>query len=252
VAVDDRTNSLIVLGKPDALPTIEALLAKLDQTASKEAEPQPQNVSPDANHSLFLRLFWLAEGLPGNEGSDPADVLPASVLRATKKLGLSKPRLVSQTVTSLAIQGINSSEFTTIVPAQLKKHNAELNYDGQLGLISGQRAQITMDINVGGLGPSCMLKGSLVMPLGHYMVLGTANSMLPETAAHGNAGGQMRGGGGMPRGAAPGAYGGEFAGPEGMMGGEMGMGTAEAPQFSTLQFAFVVQVIEGESFAPEE
>jgi hypothetical protein len=109
-----------------------------------------------------------------------------------------------------------------------------------------------MQVEVHGSNVSGNISGSLAMPLGHYMVLGTANSLMPQTAAFGGAGREMRAGGAMPAGAPPSEFGGRFAGPEGMVGGEMGMGAAEAPQFSTLRFAFVVQVIQGESFAPEE
>ncbi len=76
------------------------------------------------------------------------------------------------------------------------------------------------------------------------MVLGTANSVIPE---HDAAGG---GGSGVPMGR---------GGTEMGRGGEMGMkaagnSTRRAPaKYNTSRFAFVVQVaIEGESFAPEE
>ena len=123
----------------------------------------------------------------------------------------------------------------------------------------------------------CDLSGSLITPLGHYMVLGTANSIAGQPTAS------------MGMGEMPGGYGGEFGrgyggeggaggrggeggaggrggfGGEGGRGGEMARGDmameedasaaapadGEGPKYKTSRFAFVVQVIDGESYAPE-
>jgi hypothetical protein len=250
VAIDDRTNSVVVFGKEDALPAIEALLVKLDEEKPKDGDTKQSQHAAKPLQSLLLRIFWLADGLPEDDGSDPADVLPASVLRAAKKLGLAQPRLVTQTVNSLAVRGSDAQEFSAAVPALLNKQPVELSYTGKMTMTTTDFAEVGMQANVSGPAVSCVLKGSLAMPVGHYMVLGTANSVVPNAAAA--FGGQARadvggpGYGAMPEG--------EFADPAAAAGVEMGMAgqPAAAPGFNTLRFAFVVQVIGGQSYAPED
>jgi hypothetical protein len=248
VAVDDRTNSLILLTKPDSLKVMEALLQNLDQEARDDREKkQPQPSKAAAKQSLLLRLFWLADGLPEDEGTDPADVLPSSVLNATKKLGLANPRLVAQAVSSLAVSGNEAANYSADVPAQLIKRNVLLNYDGKVTLDAGSQAAVAMQVNVSGEAGNSNLQGSLAMPLGHYMVLGTANTLIPETVAR------------RPRPVGGRMLGGEF-GPEGGRGpgdlvpadGEMGGQARPEMKFDASRFAFVVQVIAAESFPPEE
>jgi hypothetical protein len=261
VAIDDRTNSVVVFGKEDTLPAIEALLMKLDVGKAEGEDSKASRQPAKPLQSLLLRIFWLADGLPADEGSDPAEVLPASVLRAAKKLGLAKPRLVTQSVNSLAVRGSDAQEFSASVPALLVKQPVELFYSGKLMMPTTDYPELSMQANVSGT-LSCVLKGSLAMPLGHYMVLGTANSVMPKAAA--DLGGQAMGEGfDGPAGAYPtGGQGVEFATVPGgeaadpAMEGGMAMGRpsqpAKARGFDTLRFAFVVQVIGGQSYAPDD
>jgi hypothetical protein len=251
VAIDDRTNSLIVFGKPDSLPVIEALLTRLDQQEQpKGGDRQKAPTATESNVSLLLRLFWLADG---KEGSDPADVLPASVLRATKKLGLKEPRLVAQTVNSLAVGNREAVDFATSVPAVLAMQMVGLECSGEVKMDRDQRADVKMQVQVAGPGIQCQLKGSLATPLGHYMVLGTANSIigLNQPAVPGADPMAMNAEFGGPA-AGFGPDGGAL-GPEGGVPGEGGFPAGQGPPaLKTSRFAFVVQVIEGESFPAEE
>jgi hypothetical protein len=255
VAVDDRTNSLIALGKQDSLKAIEALLMRLDQSEVADDGSKQSQPGQPTNRSLLLRLFWLADGLPDGEGSDPSEVLPASVMRATKKLGLQTPRLVAQTVNSLAVGSGEKVDFSTNIPAMLLKQMVGLNTNGKVKMVGNDRAGLEMHIHVMGQHVNCELQGSLATPLGHYMVLGTANSLIAEYVP--NVG--MEGGAMGPEGGAPGGFRGpqtfgrgEFGGA--MPGAAMGEGGVPQPEpkFTTSRFAFVVQVIEGESFPPDD
>jgi hypothetical protein len=248
VAVDDRTNSLIMLAKPESLKVIEALLMNLDQKHAKDSDKkQSQPSKEEAKQSLLLRLFWLADGLPEGEGADPVGVLPVSVLEATKKLSLVNPRLVTQAVNALASGG-DSADFSADVPAVLMKRTALLNYGGTVRLSAAEKVAVTMKVNVHGEGVNSNLHGSLSMPLGHYMVLGTANSVIPEMAANAEA----------AREPGPGAPEGEFGSGLGREPGRLirGAMAPERPQpptkFNTARFAFVVQVVGAESFPPED
>jgi hypothetical protein len=273
IAVDERSNSLIVYGKSDSLPAVDALLSRLDEAAPAAGREKSKQGTASAPKSVLLRVFWLADGQPEGVGQNPADFLPKSVVQATNKLGLEAPRLVSQTVNSLAVGREEAVGFSTNVPAVLVNQPAGLDCDGRLKLVSDDRVQLEMHVTVKGAAANCELRGSLATPLGHYMVLGTANSVLPEGGA---AAGAMGGGPGMGPGA-PGAGrfgvarpGGFRGGPEGGLGpggaagpeggagpgvveGEVSVapgagGQAAKPNFKSSRFAFVVQVIEGQSY----
>jgi hypothetical protein len=278
IAVDERSNSLIVYGKSDSLPAVDALLSRLDEAAPAAGREKSKQGTASAPKSVLLRVFWLADGQPQGIGQNPADFLPKSVLQATNKLGLEAPRLVSQTVNSLAVGREEAVNFSTNVPAVLLNQPAGLDCDGRLKLVSDDRVQLEMHVFVGGPAVNCELRGSLATPLGHYMVLGTANSLLPEggpaAGAVGGGPGMGQGGQGAGRGFGAARPGGGFrgapegvpgagraAGPEGGPGalaapGEVpgGPGAGEQPvkpNFKSSRFAFVVQVIEGQSYPAE-
>jgi hypothetical protein len=227
VAVDNRTNSLIVYGDREALPTIEALLQRLDETASSEKRG---GRAAAASPPLVLRVFWLADA--GTDRSQVAtDILPESVIKAATKLGVDTPYLVTQTLTTLNVTGSDGVEFQTSVPALLYGRVLQLRLGGKLTLVQPDRAAVAMHADVVGEGINCELRGSIAMPLGHYMILGTSNSVLPHAAN-----------------AAP-----DAAGMEGGFGAvDPASGLPLEPKFNSTRFAFVVQVIPAESFAPGE
>jgi hypothetical protein len=274
VAVDERSNSLLVYGTPDVVAALDALLPRLDEQASpKGSEKSTQGTA--SPRSLLVRVFWLADNLPETAGQNPADFLPKSVLAATHKLGLEAPRLVTQTVNALATGKDDSVDFSTSVPAVLLEQPVGMGCEGKLKLVSDDRVRVDMGVHVGGPSVNCELRGSMATPLGHYMVLGTANSMIAE-------GGPMPGGAGMgmgpgmmgpgrgfgrpgpgvggpeggPTGPGAAAPGGEFgrAGADPNVGSGEGaaVGPPAKPKFETSRFAFVVQVIEGQSYEAEK
>lgn len=274
LAVDERSNSLLVYGRPDTVSTLDALLTRLDEQASPDGA-KVAATSAAAPRSLLLRVFWLADMMPETVGQNPYDFLPESVVgAATNKLGLQAPRLVAQTATSLATNKDEPIEFSTNVPAVLLEQPAMMSCSGKLKLVDENRVRMEMAVQVSGPAVNCDLRGSMATPLGHYMVLGTANSMIAE-------GGAMMGGPGGPgmgmRGRAMGPEGrGEFGqpggfgaadpaagavpggfGPEGAdadpaagLPGAEGAAMPGKPNFRTSRFAFVVQVIDGQSYEP--
>jgi hypothetical protein len=300
IATDDRANALIVMGTAESLPVVEALLMRLDQKADAGGNPEgTAAASPAAPRSLLLRIFWLADGLPPGEGQEPTEFLPKSVIEATERLGLREPRLVTQTVNSLAVASDSAVEFSTSVPAVVFKQPAGLTCSGHMRPLTQDRTTLQVQIQVSGASINCQLGGSLATPLGHYMVLGTANSVIgdPATMAQavpmgmGMAPGMMGGYGGYGRGGEMGMYGarggGEYGRGEGDMTGrgaygrpargnrkpgaavdpatgapaeeatppageEGGPAQPVEPKYNTSRFAFVVQVIEGESFPVEK
>ncbi len=283
IAVDERSNSLLVYGTPDVLTALDALLPRLDEQASpKGSEKSTQSAA--SPRSLLVRVFWLADNLPETAGQNPDDFLPKSVLAATHKLGLEAPRLVTQTVNSLATAKEEAVDFSTSVPAVLLEQPVGMSCEGKLKLVADDRVRVEMGVHVGGQTMNCDLRGSMATPLGHYMVLGTANSMIaeggpmaggvpgvpgmgmgrggfgpegrfggPGTGYRGRERGAPAAGGAVPGGASPG---GEFgapgadpaAAPEGAAAGT----PPAKPKYETSRFAFVVQVIEGQSYEGEK
>jgi hypothetical protein len=268
LAVDERSNSLLVYGRPDTVSTLDALLTRLDEQASPDGA-KPAATSAAAPRSLLLRVFWLADLMPETVGQAPTDFLPMSVLEAvTEKLGLEAPRLVAQSATSLATNKDEPIEFSANVPAVLLEQPAMMSCSGKLKLVDENRARMEMGVQVGGPAANCDLRGSMATPLGHYMVLGTANSMIAE-------GGAMMGGPGGPgmglrgremrpggrgefgeatpaAGAVPGGFGpeGGAADPSAGLPGAEGGAMPGKPNYRTSRFAFVVQVIDGQSYEP--
>jgi hypothetical protein len=267
VAVDERTNSLIVAGKSESLTVIEALLLRLDEQAAQSDEESA--VAAEAQRAsqartLLLRVFWLSDGL-SNEGQDPAAFLPASVIKAVEQLGLADPMLVAQTVNSLA-HGANSSvEFNSSVPVVLHSMPGRLACEGSLESLGPNQVRLKVGIDLP--NHDIDVHGSLVTPLGHFTVLGTANSVMADAATQQAIMNEARrrqeeerSGEGYGRGGygaiGTGGYGeAEPAAIDpvtGMPVGGEGAPQPTQPTYNTSHFAFVVQVIEGESFPAEE
>lgn len=277
IAVDEASNGLIVFGKAEAIPQVEQLIIKLDELAVAGRDGfatvmVDRNVvtAPAARRTLLLRVFWLASGVQDLDSAD--GYLPAPVINSLAKLGLSDPRLVTQTVNSLSVEeGGSPMEFSTNVPAILFEQPVTLTCAGTMGATTDNRANVDMHLTVGGIGVNCELKGSLATPLGHFMVLGTANSVIPDfspqvlarkraleearalaqerameeaRAQEAEEGAMGRGGEMAMRG------GGGYGGRGGEMGRGMAMGELPAAKYNASRFAFVVQVIEAESFEP--
>lgn len=237
IAVDDASNGLIVFGKAEAIPQVEQLIVKLDELAIVGREgfsaPPASVFAPKEQaaprRTLMLRVFWLADGV--QDLPSASEFLPEGVVNSLAKLGMEDVRLVTQTVNSLsAEEGGGINPFSTNVPAMLFEQPVTLTSKGTLSATTDGRAEIEMELSVGGPHVSCELKGSLATPLRHFMVLGTANSLIPEQQ------------GGMPMG---GRFGGEMGGGGGTLGG------MPPAKYNASRFAFVVQVIDAESFEPE-
>ncbi len=238
LAVDERGNTLIAYSKPESITALDSLVSRLDVEAA--AASGKKNDASSLPRSLMLRVFWLADGVPETAGQNPADFLPKSVLAAVNKLGLEAPRLVVQTATSLATSKEDATEFAASIPAvlissALMEQPVLMDFQGNLRLVSDNNARLDMNVNIVGDGPICNLSGSMSTSLDHYMVLGTYNSRFKAAGAMGPSG---RASGSAETG--PGAA----------------MPSAEVPptkpRYTTSRFAFVVQVVEGQSYEAEK
>jgi hypothetical protein len=184
VAVDERTNSLVVFGAPDSMSVVEALLARLDVLGPDGGGEESSHGAAAESHSgaprmLMVRVVWLADGLSENEGRRPEGVLPQGVVESLVKLGLDDPRIVTQTVNALAASSDVPMEFKAGVPVVLHGEHMHLQCLGHLRPTRGRQVEMELNISV----PNCGVdvSGSLAAPLGHYTVLGTGNAIKPSS-----------------------------------------------------------------------
>jgi hypothetical protein len=209
VAVDDRTNSLVVFGKQDSMKIVEAVLLNLD----KKAEPKSKESDVvGSGRSYLVRVFWLSEGSGQMEWT--AECIPGNVdavLAGLSSLGIERPQLIAQTATSLTDINSESLDFRSRVSAVLMDQEVNLAALGSLRRLDDERIGLDLRLEVTG-ATMCDVQGSLAMPMGHFMILGTTCSVIHERSAK---------------------------------------KLAEAT-FNTPRSAFVVQVVEAESYSSEK
>jgi|GEM_PF-5768734 len=221
LAPDPDHNRLLVFAKQRPLADIKQLVKQLD-VADESTESARGEVEHARPLALMVRLFWLADGPLEGESTwaDDGIPFPLTVLDAVHRLGLSEPYLVTQSTASLALgEEEEGCEFHFNFPAII--HGVSLQFQSHGEMVFDGQPRLDLQVEVSG---QFELGGRLSAPLGHYMVLGTAN-YVPS---------RWSGGGGLG-----GGYGG-------------GSDGGEEPKLITSHFAFVVQVIEAKSFAPEE
>ncbi len=249
VAVDERANSLVVAASEHSLNTVNAVIENLDVETGEGDFDLDAVEGPDGGSakSLMVRVYWLADGLADDEGMAPIGPLPQSVVDAVGKLGLENPRLVGQTVNSLSADGEPYYEvtFQSHVSALIFNRPAQLHCFGKISPFGDGRIDLGMKLDASGDFINTEMSGSLTVPLGHYMVLGTANSVVDvssdeerqarlkilraqQRAAELEERGRRGDGGVAPPAEVP------------------------DPKYAMSHFAFVVQVVRGESFQGDE
>jgi hypothetical protein len=176
VAVDERSNSLLVAGNEKQMSIVEELAQTLDRPTVK-AESQ------GTGETLQVRIVWL---LDINDGMEPTDKLVSPhVIEALGELGFEHPKVVCQQVTTLTL-GENDDDrrgqFNFQVPVLIQSQPWQLEGQGEVVPIAGERFNLKFDLRFhhsetqragrrqvqqGQLG------GSIFTPLGHYTVMGT-------------------------------------------------------------------------------
>jgi hypothetical protein len=177
IAVDERSNSLLVAGNEKQISLVEELAQTLDRPTAV-AGPQ------DAGETLQLRVVWL---LDINEGMEPNDKLVSpQVIEALGELGFQEPKVVCQQVTTLTLSeedgGRRRGHFNFSVPVLIESQSWYFEGEGQIEPMADSRFNLRFDmrfqqyagqggnrhsVNEGKLG------GSIFTPLGHYTVMGT-------------------------------------------------------------------------------
>ncbi|HEY3391221.1 MAG TPA: secretin N-terminal domain-containing protein [Lacipirellulaceae bacterium] len=198
IAVEERANALVVAGNEQQLSIIEELARTLDR-------PAPEAESQNAGETLQVRIVWL---LDINDGMEPTDKLVSpQVIEALGELGFEHPRVVCQQVTTLTLGEDENrrGRFNFMVPVLIQSHPWQLEGQGEIVPIAGQRFNLKFDLRFhqvvsqggGGRGGQIQqgqLGGSIYTPLGHYTVMGTttfvaqAPAPLPDDSQPGDVG----------------------------------------------------------------
>jgi len=209
LSVGASPQTFVVRGGGEALARAEALIQKMDQ-ASVVSRPEEPSELP---RSLMVRIFWLSNGqaFSGAQGAD--EMLPESVIQALGQIGLEFPCVVLQSNTSISLGNDKDKAKFEVrdLPAIFFHERVLLDAKGEVYSTEGNQISLSIEASTertvdGERIFESHVSGSIVAPLEHFVILGTAN----------------------------------FASEDPDDGNDFNTG-----------LAFVVQVIESESFAPE-
>jgi len=163
VAVDERTNSVLVAAPPEQHTTAEALLKALDVPAAADHS----QAAPET--TLRVRVIWLADGFSSDDA--PAAKNLDEVVTELTKLGLEDIRQVGQVMVHTAPNG----RFQVGGCPKTDPFSADWRITGKL---DQQQGTPTLEIEISAnvlpvdAGLSVQLQTDISAPLGHYVVLG--------------------------------------------------------------------------------
>jgi hypothetical protein len=245
-AIGEDQSRLIVLSEPMLEEQVRELVQSLDSPPTTENVVGEMGGSDHGPQSLLVRIFWVADHLPEGEGQELANFLPTGVIEAFENLGLESPRVVAQTVNSVARpasdrspEPVSFATMTQVISSSIA--STQLQSKGIATLNDEGRVDLNVEIALSG-GTNCQVAGTITAPLGHYVVLGTANSMVLDS--------KNVAAGVVDPATGQGFDGGSGRGYDPGMGmGGMPFGGTLPPNMKSSRIAFVVQVIENASYA---
>ena len=181
VAVDEPSNTLIVMFDATESGPIHDLVSTLDSAPVAAGQEQPVE-----ERTLQLRILWLMDGLPDGLGIEPGErYVSPMVVDVLHGLGLEHPKIVCQHSSTLSAQPENWSEFDLYDPVKIGDWAVHVQGNGRLLPLEGNRFRVDLRIGIEAEDrenrrgdrdrEDCSMSGSLVMPLEHYVVLGTTN-----------------------------------------------------------------------------
>jgi hypothetical protein len=178
MAIDERTNSLLVLADKNTTAIVEALVTKLDESADGTIKEKAQ-----FSETLQVRIVWLLDIDEGMEATDK--LVSPQVVEALGELGFEHPKVVCQQVTTLTLGEENRrGQFHFQVPVLIQSQPWQFEGQGQIEPMADSRFNLKFDLGfkhmntVRGGGPppggyGGHLGGSIYTPLAHYTVMGT-------------------------------------------------------------------------------
>jgi hypothetical protein len=179
IAVDERTNTLLIAGNPKQMDVAQQLVKTLDQPGKLE-----QNEIPE---SLQVRIVWLSSGLT-DRGMDPpkASIVSPQVVDALHELGMEQPQVMCQQLTSLTLsRPDHRAQFHFRVPTDIENTTWDFQGDGTIVPTANDRYALDFKLALTHSDPKdaqlSEVSGSILTPLGHYTVMGTTTFV---AAAH--------------------------------------------------------------------
>jgi hypothetical protein len=179
VAVDERTNAIILSGDAEALRIAEALIMRLDaEAASKQDPPQGR---PGVPSPVLVRLIWMVSGLEEQRSAPAKDLKP--IVSELAKLGIDNLQVVAN-----ALVNVRGNEFTLLGTPELEEP-VRLEVTGILDWNSTDpHPLLNIDLDVrddrgGPLGAKdanssprnlVRLSSAIDAPYGQFVVLGAA------------------------------------------------------------------------------
>jgi hypothetical protein len=103
LAVDERTNSIIISGEDERLNMASALIERLDSVANPPALPATQL----DRQAVQVRVVWLVSGLQGERAAPAKDLEP--VVGALAQLGIEDLRVVANSLVN-----VSGKDFTLL------------------------------------------------------------------------------------------------------------------------------------------
>jgi hypothetical protein len=166
VAVDHRTNSLIIRASEEQHLSAAKLLEVLDVPEKGPEQEQTQEAAGSQQRRLVL--YWLASG-PEFKTDRPIPRQLQPVIGELNQLGIENLQLVSR---NLAAMDGNQVGFVNSVQAGDVAY--ELVVDGQLnaGGAFKETPRLSVTVRVNGSESNCHMQTTVTTPYDHFVVLG--------------------------------------------------------------------------------
>ncbi|HEX4414782.1 MAG TPA: secretin N-terminal domain-containing protein [Lacipirellulaceae bacterium] len=181
IAVDERSNTLIVAGNPKQMDVAKHLVETLDQPGKLQQAEMPESVQ--------VRIVWLSEGLSDRNMEPPKpSIVSPQVADALRELGMELPQVVCQQLISLTLKGPDHrAPFHFRIPTDIENTAWEFQGDGAIVPAANDRYALDFKLALTHSDPKSPqlseVSGSILTPLGHYTVMGTTTFV---AAAHDN------------------------------------------------------------------
>jgi hypothetical protein len=181
IAVDERTNTLLIAGNPKQMDVAQQLVKTLDQPGKMQQNEDPESVQ--------VRIVWLSEGLTDRNMEPPkSSIVSPQVVDALHDLGMEQPQVVCQQLTSLTLSRPDRrAQFHFRVPTDIENSTWDFQGDGMIVPTANDRYALEFNLALTHPDPkepqTSQVSGSILTPLGHYTVMGTTTFV---AVAHGS------------------------------------------------------------------
>ena len=126
IAIDERTNALLIAGTDKQMSVAEQLVNTLDQPGKAQQSKVPETVQ--------VRIVWLLDGLTDTSQFPPkSSIVGPQVVDALTELGFDKPQVVCQQLTTLTLgRPDRSGHFLFQVPVLIEDAAWQFQGDGTI------------------------------------------------------------------------------------------------------------------------